>query len=79
MGIATGNNISLKRIQEIAAGEHDTSKIPALNFRGAPLGIDVRKVVETGFTPSSTPASPARGRGSAKSAPASRPFPWSAS
>ena len=39
------------RSYEITAGEHDTFKIPALNFRGTPLGIDIRKVVETGFTP----------------------------
>jgi hypothetical protein len=39
------------RSYEITAGEHDTFKIPALNFRGTPLGIDIRRVVETGFTP----------------------------
>ena len=39
------------RSYEITAGEHETFKIPALNFRGTPLGIDIRKVVETGFTP----------------------------
>jgi len=39
------------RSYEITAGEHDTFRIPALNFRGTPLGIDIRKVVETGFTP----------------------------
>jgi hypothetical protein len=39
------------RSYEITAGEHNTFKIPALNFRGTPLGIDIRKVVETGFTP----------------------------
>ena len=51
MGIATANKEGLKRIQEIAAGAHDTFKIPAVSFRGTPLGIDIRKVVETGFTP----------------------------
>lgn len=39
------------RSYEVTVGEHDTFKIPALNFRGTPLGIDIRKVVETGFTP----------------------------
>jgi len=39
------------RSYEITVGEHNTFKIPALNFRGTPLGIDIRKVVETGFTP----------------------------
>ena len=36
---------------DICAAEHDTFLIPALNFRGAPLGIDVRRVVETGIAP----------------------------
>ncbi|MBI5304198.1 MAG: DUF1116 domain-containing protein [Chloroflexi bacterium] len=36
---------------DICASEHDTFLIPALNFRGAPLGIDVRRVVETGIAP----------------------------
>lgn len=38
-------------IYDICASEHDTFLIPALNFRGAPLGIDVRRVVETGISP----------------------------
>jgi hypothetical protein len=36
---------------EITHGESENLTIPALNFRGTPLGIDVRKVVETGITP----------------------------
>ncbi|MBI1847024.1 MAG: DUF1116 domain-containing protein [Candidatus Rokubacteria bacterium] len=36
---------------EITLGEHEAYKIPALDFRGTPVGIDVRKVVETGITP----------------------------
>jgi hypothetical protein len=36
---------------DICATEHDTFLLPALNFRGAPLGIDVRRVVETGLAP----------------------------
>jgi hypothetical protein len=36
---------------EIALGEHETFKIPALDFRGTPVGIDVRRVVETGLSP----------------------------
>jgi hypothetical protein len=36
---------------EITAGEHENLTIPSLNFRGAPLGIDVRKVMETGILP----------------------------
>jgi hypothetical protein len=36
---------------EITFGEHEQFTIPALNFRGTPLGIDVRKVAETGILP----------------------------
>jgi hypothetical protein len=36
---------------EITFGEHEVLTIPALNFRGTPLGIDVRKVIETGILP----------------------------
>lgn len=36
---------------EITAGEHPHFTIPALGFRGTPVGIDVRKVVELGITP----------------------------
>jgi hypothetical protein len=35
----------------ITSGEHENFTIPALNFRGTPLGIDVRKVIETGILP----------------------------
>ncbi len=40
-----------REMYEICHSEHDTFLIPALNFRGAPLGIDVRRVVETGISP----------------------------
>jgi hypothetical protein len=36
---------------EICFTEHEHLTIPALNFRGTPLGIDVRKVAETGILP----------------------------
>ena len=36
---------------EITFGEHEGFTIPALNFRGTPLGIDVRYVAETGVLP----------------------------
>jgi hypothetical protein len=36
---------------EITFGEHEGFTIPALNFRGTPLGIDVRRVMETGILP----------------------------
>jgi len=36
---------------EITAAEHGQFTIPALGFRGTPVGIDLRKVVELGLTP----------------------------
>ena len=36
---------------EITAAEHAHFTIPALGFRGTPVGIDLRKVVELGVTP----------------------------
>jgi hypothetical protein len=36
---------------EITAGEHPAFTIPPLDFRGSPVGIDIRKVVELGITP----------------------------
>ncbi len=40
-----------ERMYEITAGEHEAFRIPALGFRGTPVGIDVRKVVRTGIEP----------------------------
>jgi len=42
---------STLEMYEISFGEHTNFTIPALNFRGTPLGIDVRKVMETGILP----------------------------
>jgi len=36
---------------EITVGEHSAFTIPALDFRGTPVGVDIRKVVELGITP----------------------------
>lgn len=36
---------------EITVAEHQTFTIPPFDFRGSPVGIDVRKVVELGITP----------------------------
>ena len=36
---------------EICLGEHPHFRIPTLDERGSPVGIDLRKVVETGITP----------------------------
>ncbi|MFX0122540.1 MAG: DUF1116 domain-containing protein [Candidatus Hodarchaeota archaeon] len=40
-----------ERMYEITAGRSNTFTIPNLNFRGTPLGIDIRKVVELNETP----------------------------
>jgi hypothetical protein len=40
-----------QEMREIAPGEHPHFRIPVEGDRGAPLGIDVRRVVETGITP----------------------------
>jgi hypothetical protein len=39
------------KMYEITLAENSSVSIPNLNFRGAPTGIDVRKVVETGILP----------------------------
>lgn len=39
------------RMYEITVGEGRAYKIPALDFRGNPTGIDIRKVLETGIRP----------------------------
>lgn len=39
------------KMYEITVSEHENYKLPPVNFRGVPLGIDIRKVVETGITP----------------------------
>ena len=36
---------------EITEAEHTAFTIPVLDFRGTPVGIDIRKVVELGVTP----------------------------
>ena len=40
-----------QEMYQITAGEHEQFTVPALNFRGTPLGIDVRKVMATGILP----------------------------
>lgn len=39
------------RMYQICIAEHDVFRIPALNFRGTPLGIDIRKVIENDCPP----------------------------
>ena len=36
---------------QICVAESSRFKLPAMGFRGTPLGVDVRRVVETGITP----------------------------
>lgn len=36
---------------DITLAEHETYRIPALDFRGSPTGIDIRKVIRTGILP----------------------------
>jgi hypothetical protein len=40
-----------EEVAEICLGEHPHFRIPTLDDRGTPVGIDIRKVVETGITP----------------------------
>jgi hypothetical protein len=40
-----------EEMAEICLAEHTHFRIPALGDRGAPVGIDIRKVVETGIAP----------------------------
>jgi hypothetical protein len=40
-----------REMQQICAAESTRFKIPTMDFRGTPVGVDVRKVVETGLTP----------------------------
>jgi len=39
------------RMYEITVAENPAYQIPAMNFRGSPTGIDIRKVIETGILP----------------------------
>ena len=45
---ATANSL---RMRHITLGESNVYQLPALDFRGAPCGIDLRKVVDTGIEP----------------------------
>ena len=53
------------QMYEITLAEHPVYRIPSLDFRGAPVGIDVRKVIRTGILPSCNTATAHReaGRG----------------
>ena len=56
----TGDTYSIKdcedlratlEMYEITVAEHTAFTIPVLDFRGTPVGVDIRKVVELGITP----------------------------
>lgn len=49
-GMAEARGVT-DEIFEISVGEHPHFRVPALDDRGVPTGIDVRAVVETGITP----------------------------
>jgi hypothetical protein len=40
-----------RQMYEITAAENNVYQIPALDFRGTPTGIDVRKVIERNILP----------------------------
>ncbi len=41
----------VRQMSEIAHGRHNQFQMPMLDFEGTPLGIDIRKVVQTGILP----------------------------
>ena len=43
--------LNTMEMYEITFSEHEGFTIPVLNFRGTPLGMDIRKVMETGILP----------------------------
>ncbi len=51
--VADGIEIT-NRMYEITAAENDLLKIPTLDFRGSPTGIDILKVLKTGIEPTIT-------------------------
>jgi hypothetical protein len=52
-----------RSMYEITVAEHPEFRIPFLNFRGVPVGIDVRRVAETGIAPAIDIAVAGRGGG----------------
>ena len=40
-----------REMATITTGEHPAYRLPAMGFIGAPIGIDIRKVVQSGVTP----------------------------
>lgn len=50
-GTVTDALASTLRFYEITLAEHGSLSIPALDFRGAPVGLDVTRVIRTGILP----------------------------
>jgi hypothetical protein len=50
-GTAREAMTSTLEMYDVVLAEHPVFKIPALDFRGTPTGIDIRKVVRTGILP----------------------------
>jgi hypothetical protein len=50
-GSPEGMIANTERMYGITVGEHPSYRIPALSFRGTPIGIDVLRVVESGVLP----------------------------
>lgn len=52
IGISVEDSLNMSlEMYKITIAEHELFRIPALSFKGVPLGIDIRKVVETGILP----------------------------
>jgi len=52
LGGRMGDAIRLTQdMDRIGAGQSSRFKLPLLDFRGTPVGVDLRKVMETGITP----------------------------
>jgi hypothetical protein len=50
-GTAAAMRAVNEAMYEITVGEHDDLRLPPLDFRGAPVGIDIFSVLRTGITP----------------------------
>jgi hypothetical protein len=50
-GTAADGLAHTQAMYEITVAEHEAYRIPILDFRGTPLGVDVRRVLRTGILP----------------------------
>jgi hypothetical protein len=50
-GTAAAMRAANEQMYRITVGEHPDLRLPPLDFRGAPVGIDVFAVLATGLTP----------------------------